>query len=73
MRKFEVRIYHSSFCTYEVEAENSDEAILKAKKLQIDENEIMSNLEEWSEANEAIKISENCLSTDEKGSAFDFH
>lgn len=66
MRKFEVRIYHSSFCTYEVEAENSDEAILKARKLQIDKNEIMSNLEEWSEANEAIKISENHLNVDEK-------
>lgn len=34
--------------------------------MQIDENEIMSNLEEWSEANEAIKIRENCLSTDKK-------
>ena len=32
MKKFEVRIFHSSFCTYEVEAKNETDAILKARE-----------------------------------------
>ena len=53
MKKFKVRIFYSSFCTYEVEAENEDEAVLKARNLEIDQNEIMLQLESFKEADEA--------------------
>jgi len=55
-KKFEVKNYYSSFCTYEVEAINQDEAILKARSFEIDKNEILSNLENWKEADTAIEI-----------------
>ncbi|MFQ5965854.1 MAG: hypothetical protein ACE5KZ_16410 [Candidatus Scalinduaceae bacterium] len=56
MKKFEVNIYYSSFCTYEVEAENMDGAIKKARKININENDILTNLENWEEADAAVKI-----------------
>jgi hypothetical protein len=57
MRKtIEVTLYFSSFCTFEVEAESKEEAILKARCLKIDRDEIFSNLENWDEADTAIEI-----------------
>ncbi|MBN1574299.1 MAG: hypothetical protein JW984_13960 [Deltaproteobacteria bacterium] len=53
IKRYEVRIYYSGFCTYEVEAENEEEAITKARNMQIDSNELMSNLENWEEADTA--------------------
>ena len=53
MKKFKVRIFYSSFCSYEVEAENEDEAVLKARALKINNDEIMANLEPFKEADEA--------------------
>lgn len=55
-KKFEVKIYYSGFCTFEMEADNAADAILKARKLEIDKNEILSNLENWNEADEANEI-----------------
>lgn len=55
-KKFEVKNYYSGFCTFEVEAENQDEAILKARNIEIDKNEILSNLENWKEADTATEI-----------------
>jgi hypothetical protein len=55
-KKFEVKIYHSGFCTYEVEAENEGDAILKARTLPINNNEILSNLKNWKEADTATEI-----------------
>ena len=52
-RKFEVRIYLSSFCTFKVEAKNRSEAIVKARSLNLDKNEILTNLENWEEADES--------------------
>ena len=50
MDKFEVIIYYSGFCTYELTAEDEDEAIKKARKMSIKEDEILTNLENWKEA-----------------------
>ena len=50
---FEVSIYYSSFCTYTVEAKNRTEAIVKARKLRINENEVLTNLDNWEEADNA--------------------
>ena len=54
--KYKVKIYHSSFCTYEVEAENENDAITKARKLPPNNNEMFSNLETWEEADTANKM-----------------
>lgn len=63
MKKFEVRIFHSSFCSYEVEAENETDAILKAREYKINKSDIMMNLEPFKEADEAeeLKSDEKCL------------
>jgi len=55
-KKFEVRIYLSSFCTFQVEAKNRAEAIVKARSLKFEKNEILANLENWEEADEAELI-----------------
>lgn len=55
MKKYEVKIYYSGFCTYEIEAENEEQAIDKARNLEINRNEILSNLENWEEADEAFE------------------
>lgn len=53
---FDVEIYYSSFCTYQVKAKNKDEAILKARKLPISKNEILGNLESWEESDTASEL-----------------
>ena len=52
-KKFEVKIYYSGFCTYQIEATNDAEAIIKARNRQIDSIELLSNLENWKEADTA--------------------
>ena len=55
-KRMNVMIYYTGFCTYEVEAENEEEAILKARELSINKNEILTNLENWENADTAIEI-----------------
>ena len=55
-KQFEVNIYYSSYCTYIVEAKDKTEAISKARKLEINENDILSNLETWVEADTAEPV-----------------
>jgi hypothetical protein len=50
--KFIVRRYFSGYCNYEIEAESEDEAYEKTFNLPINENEILSTLEEWKECDE---------------------
>jgi hypothetical protein len=50
--KFIVRRYYSGYCSYEIEAENEDEAYEKAINLPIDESEVLSTLEEWRECDQ---------------------
>ena len=53
---FEIKIFYSSFCTYKIEATNVDEAIIKARELSINNNEILSNLENWEDADTGDEI-----------------
>lgn len=53
---FEVKIYYTCFCTYQVKAKNRNDAICKARKFAINKNEIFGNLENWKEADEAEEI-----------------
>ncbi len=55
MKKYEVKIYYTGFCTYEIDAENEEQAITKARNLEINRNEILSNIENWKEADEAFE------------------
>ncbi|MBS4407234.1 hypothetical protein [Campylobacter vulpis] len=55
-KMYEVKIYYSGFCTYEVVAKDENGAVEKARKLPINEGEILSNLENWKEADEAFEI-----------------
>lgn len=50
--EFIVRRYFSGYCSYEIEAENEDEAYSKAINLPIDEGEILSTLEDWKECDQ---------------------
>jgi hypothetical protein len=52
-KKFEVKIYYSGFCTYQIESKNEAEAIIRARNRQIDSIELLSNLENWKEADTA--------------------
>ena len=56
MKKYKVKLYYSSFCSYEVEANSEEEAIVKARGLDIKENEIIINLESWEDADIAEVI-----------------
>ena len=58
-KKHEVNIYFSGFCTYEIEANSKDDAIEKARQLPINKKEILSNLENWFEADEAFEVRKN--------------
>ena len=49
-KEFEVKLYYSGYCTHLVKANNESEAIGKAKKLEINNDEILSNLENWKDA-----------------------
>ena len=54
--KFLVRRYYSGYCSYEVEAENEADAYNIAVDLPVDEGEILSTLEDWSDADEVEVI-----------------
>lgn len=58
-KNFEVKIYYSSFCTYQLKAKNEDEALKKARKLPIKETEIFNNLESWKEADNVEEITKD--------------
>ena len=57
--KFLVRRFYSGYCTYEVEAENEDAAYNIAINLPIDEDEVLSTLEDWRHADEVEVIGDN--------------
>jgi hypothetical protein len=56
MGNFEVKIYYSTFCTYDIDAENKEEALIKARKLSIKEKDILTNLESWDDADDCMDI-----------------
>lgn len=58
-KKFNVTIHYTGFCTYEVIADDEADAILKARNLPINQNEFSTTLENWEEADTAIKEEED--------------
>jgi hypothetical protein len=57
--KYEVLRYYSTFVSYEIEADNEEEAYNKTKELKIDLTELQNNLENWKEADEIGKLEDN--------------
>ena len=57
--KFLVRRYYSGFCTHEVESADEDAAYEIARDLPIDEDEILSTLEDWRHADEVEVIEDD--------------
>jgi len=56
MKKFKTQIYFSGYYTFEIEAKNEEEAISQARNLVVTKSEILSNLENWHEADNAVAI-----------------
>lgn len=56
MKTYEVKRHYSSFCTFEISAENEEQAIIQARGLEGNKDEILSNLENWEAADEAFEI-----------------
>jgi len=50
--KFIVRGYYSGYCSYEIEAENEDEAHEKSLHSLVNKSEALSTLEAWEERNQ---------------------
>lgn len=53
---FEVKIYHSDFCTHQVKAKTESEARKKAREFPTNKNEVFNNLENWKDADNAEEI-----------------
>jgi len=51
-KKFHVRLYYSGYIGVEVYAKTEDEALIKARKSDIDVEEILPTLERWPDADE---------------------
>jgi hypothetical protein len=56
MNKYDVHIYYSGFCSYIIEAEDKSDAIEKGRQMNINTNELLSNLENWEDADVAEEI-----------------
>lgn len=52
--KFEVQIYYSGYCTYCIKANSETEAIEQARLQPINKNELLSNAENWEEADTVV-------------------
>jgi hypothetical protein len=59
LKRFDVKIYFSGYCSYEIEAKDAGEAIEKARQLPINNDKVLSTLENWFEADEAEEISDD--------------
>jgi len=55
-KKFEVKVYYTGFCVYSIEAQDEAGAIIKARNLPIIQNEVISNLENWEDADTVMEI-----------------
>ena len=57
--KFVVRKYYSGYCSYEIEANDDDQAYEMAKEMPINYDEVLETLEDWEECNEIETIPNN--------------
>ena len=57
-KTFTVRRYFSTFCELQIEAKDKDEAYQKSKDMFLPEDQIMSNLEDWTDCDETEENNE---------------
>ena len=57
--KFVVRKYYSGYCSYEIEANNEDQAYEIVKDIPPIYDEVLETLEDWEECNEVESIENN--------------
>lgn len=50
--KFLGRKYYSGYCSYEVEANNQEQACEMVEKMPVNCDEVLATLEDWKECNE---------------------
>lgn len=50
-----MKIFYSTFASFEVEALSKEDAILKAREIPVKKNEILNNLQNLEEIDEAIE------------------
>jgi len=55
-KEYDVQIYFSGFSTHIIEAPNKEEAINKARLQHVNKNELLTNIENWKEADTANEI-----------------
>ena len=55
-KKYEVEVYYSSFSTHTIEAQNKEEAINIARLQPVNKNELLTNIQNWKEADTANEI-----------------
>jgi hypothetical protein len=56
MKKYEVHIYYSGFCSYTIEAKDESDAVEKGRQMNINVNDLLTNLENWEDADTAEEI-----------------
>ncbi len=55
-KQFEVNIYYTGYCSYQIGAKNKNEAVKKARKLKINGSKIINSLENWEDADTAEEM-----------------
>ncbi len=58
-KTYEVQIYYSGFTTNKIEAKSEEDAIIKARLLDVNKDELLTNIENWEEADKANEIESN--------------
>ncbi len=57
--KFVARKYYSGYCSYEIEANNEDQAYEMVKDMPPNYDQVLETLEDWEECNELESIENN--------------
>jgi len=56
MKKFEVKIYYTTFCSYQISAEDEKQAFDKVGNNYLSNDEALSNMKRWPEADSVERI-----------------
>lgn len=56
LKRYEINIYYSSYCTYYVDAKNEEDAIIQSRRLPMNNNQLLTNIDNWKDADTATEI-----------------
>lgn len=57
--QFVIRKYHSGYCTYEIEADDEEQAYKMMKGMPIGYDEVLETLEPWEDCDEVEPVTSN--------------